>query len=525
MIRRALRAAACAGLALFFVAAPLIVMAMLATPAGAAPGDKPPANDGSKPWVEVGPEDGPELPPVDANKYDQWGRLTSSYSCFDFGPYPGVTQAVYGVTNLILCGQVNYALPKPDGVAPPFGGQDWGCFDGPDAIKLTVPFTLPFCGWGMGGDAFDAHLTPAQLQEGLSKSIAAKIAIQQRGGPIAKLTKQELVQLRRDLLADQQRISGLDEEVAAKNEKDVKDLFRAVTCLIPPACIVQSVVEVATGTNSWTGEKLSGTERAVLAGGVVLAGAAGVYAAGASYVGEAGGAAGGLAGEAGELGGAGSLAGETREATGDLFRGIFGNGPKPNPQEYGFANATAMKDASKAVPEGMEAYFYKPKVGYIEGGVAKPPSIGIKSSGDGYVRMGNATDEQRVLIESINAKMGGPAYHTGPDDVLHYMGKPVVNDLDMAGVMQNGQLVRDVSTNNQVLQGMAGTSSVTHMGTATYQDSAKALEVLASEFRKGTPLLKMTNGSIQEVPFTKTMLQTMQAPHIEALNAAKAAVL
>lgn len=111
-------------------------------------------------------------PPVPEVKLDRWGRAESAFACFDFGPYPGITQKTFGVTNIILCGDANFMLPQPSGVQAP-AGQKWVCIDGPDAIRFTVPFTQPKCMFGTEG-IFQVKPTVAQYTAGLNASKKAK---------------------------------------------------------------------------------------------------------------------------------------------------------------------------------------------------------------------------------------------------------------------------------------------------------------------------------------------------------------
>lgn len=205
--------------------------------------------------VLVDPPPGEErLPPKQASREDDFGRIDQFWACYDFGPYPNITQAVYGVQNIILCGTVNIALPAPDGVEVP-DGQEWECFDGPDAIKYTVPFTLPICGFGSGG-SFIVEIDEQTLLDALTTSADVKVRISAQDPSIVpEFTPEELRalriryakdQLRRQDLFTAQRVA----EEGQENELLWADLRKDMGCAVPPLGAFCAVADLGYGWNS-----------------------------------------------------------------------------------------------------------------------------------------------------------------------------------------------------------------------------------------------------------------------------------
>lgn len=232
-------------------------------------------------YKEVPYEEAKKVPGRDAYKEDEWGRITQYPACYDFGPYPGVTQRAYNVTNIVLCGNVNVALPPPSGVEPP-PGQTWQCFDGPDAIKYTVPFTLPTCSWGSGG-SFLIDIDDQTLQQGLAASADLKVRRSADDRTIVPtFTDDELRAIRvryaRDQLRGQQLFEAQRQtEFEHEKVEIMSEFLKDSSCLVPVVGGICGAAELAYGKNLITDEPLKPEEVTADVLAAVTLGAAGIF--------------------------------------------------------------------------------------------------------------------------------------------------------------------------------------------------------------------------------------------------------
>jgi hypothetical protein len=234
--------------------------------------------DNGTSWKELGAASG-HIPPIPSVHYDKYGRVTSYWSCFDFGPYPGITQKEHHVTNIVLCGDVSLTLPPPPRVSAPVGSPNWICWDPPDAIRFTVPFTLPRCDWGSTGDSFTIHPTQADFDKGVAKSSAVKLAaIARKDKHVPAFTGAEKAVLLKAYLNDQLKLSADQAAVvkASGEEAVVRDFFETLAQVTPGLNVFTAVRELADGKGMYSERKLETIDQVLALLTVVTFGLSGI---------------------------------------------------------------------------------------------------------------------------------------------------------------------------------------------------------------------------------------------------------
>lgn len=231
-------------------------------------------------WKSVDKKDWPKagIPPIEQRKKDKYGRYSSYYACYDFGPYPNITQAVYNITNIILCGDVALALPQPIGVDSP-NGEQWGCWDPPDAIRFTVPFTLPRCDFGYG-KSFAATIDAATFQKNLNTSANLKVQEGVKTGVTPPFTEEERRAIIRQYVEDyyKGRADEINYQLAAENEQIARDTVETAANVTPGAGAIIGAAEAVSGEGVISKRQLNGTERTLAAVGALSALAVGAGA-------------------------------------------------------------------------------------------------------------------------------------------------------------------------------------------------------------------------------------------------------